>query len=435
MKQLIAMGTVVLPVPHRLPLDVRSAAIFFALGIFALLLTRRRPVYGIALLVLLDPFDAARYVLGTTITLPKAALVGALLGLALRRPSFEVLKAPRSRPLVAGILAILAATLLTAIPGVYIDAVARETLKTLEYAAGFAFAALAFDADRDERVIWRAIEIGAASVALLALAQLFTIAPSGIVLGGQVVPRIAGPLEGPNQLAGYFDLAIPLLLARTLRAGDRWALPALILAAVADVLTLSRSGVLAALVGCIAVLAMAGRLRLRSATLLPAAGAVLLVTGLLAMAGLLPRFLSVEEVGRENGLATRGELWHAALALWIRHPLLGVGAGNYELVLPSVGLIGVRTHANSAYLQALAEGGVPLFLATVWTAIAAVRSLWPRGSGAPLLAGIAAASLALGLHQLFDCLTFFPKIGTYWWLLLGIGIAALPKETLISERR
>jgi O-antigen ligase len=100
-----------------------------------------------------------------------------------------------------------------------------------------------------------------------------------------------------------------------------------------------------------------------------------------------------------------------------------------------VGLIGVRTHANSAYLQALAEGGIPLFLATLWTAVAAVRSLWPRAGATPLLAGIAAASLALGLHQIFDCLTFFPKVGTYWWVLLGIGIATLPQQTLTSERR
>lgn len=377
------MGAVVLPLPHRLPLDARSASIFFALGVFALLLARRRPVYALALVLLLDPFDHARYLFGTTITFPKVALLGGLLGLALRRPSLAVLAAPRSRPLVLGLLAILAATALSAIPGVYIDAVARETLKTLEYAAAFGFAAVAFAADGDEKVIWRTIELGAATVAVLALAQLFTAAPSGIMLGGHVVPRIAGPLEGPNQLAGYFDLAIPLLLARVLAGGDRWAAPALTLAALADVLTLSRSGVLAALVGCVAVLAIAGRLRLRAATLLPAAGAVVLAVGLLATFGLLPRFLSVEEIGRENGLATRGELWHAAIALWISHPLLGVGAGNYELELPSVGLIGVRTHANSAYLQALAEGGIPLFLATVWTAVAAVRTLWPRGSRAP----------------------------------------------------
>ena len=435
MNPLLAFGAVALPVPHRLPLDTRSAAIFVALGLFALLLARRRPVYGLALLVLLIPFDFARYAHGTTVTLPKVALLGALIGLALRRPSLSVLAAPRSRPLVFGMLAILAATVLSAIPGVYIDAVARETLKTIEYAAAFAFAAVAFDAERDESVIWNAVELGAASVALLALAQLFTVAPSGIVLGGHVLPRIAGPLEGPNQLAGYFDVALPLLLARVLWGGDRWAFPVLLLATVADVLTLSRSGVLAAVVGCLAVYAMAGRLRLRAAALWPIGAVVLLAAGMLATAGLLPRFVSFEEVGHENGLATRAELWRAALTLWAQHPVLGVGAGNFELELPAVGLIGVRTHANSAYLQALAEGGIPLFLATLWTAVAAVRSLWPRAGATPLLAGIAAASLALGLHQIFDCLTFFPKVGTYWWVLLGIGIATLPQQTLTSERR
>ena len=435
MNVLLALGAVALPVPHRLPLDARSAAIFVALGLFALLLARRRPVYALALLVLLIPFDLARYTHGTTVTLPKVALLGALAGLALRRPSLDVLTAPRSRPLVFGMLAILAATALTAIPGVYIDAVARETLKTLEYAAAFAFAAVTIRAEPDEGVIWSAVELGAASVAFLALAQLFTVAPSGIVLAGHVVPRIAGPLEGPNQLAGYFDLALPLLLARALSRGDRWAFPVLSLAALADVLTLSRSGVLAALAGCLAVYAMAGRSSLRAAALWPLGAFLVLAAGVLATAGLLPRFLSFEEVGRENGLATRAELWRAALTLWVQHPLLGVGAGNFELELPSVGLIGVRTHANSAYLQALAEGGIPLILATVWTAIAAVRSLWPRAGATPLLAGIAAASLALGLHQLFDCLTFFPKVGTYWWVLLGIGIATLPRQTLTSERR
>ena len=93
------------------------------------------------------------------------------------------------------------------------------------------------------------------------------------------MPRIAGPLEGPNQLAGYLDLAIPLLLTRALRGGDRWAAAVLALAGLADVLTLSRSGVLAALVGCAAVLAMSGKLRLRAGTLLPAGAGLLLVVG------------------------------------------------------------------------------------------------------------------------------------------------------------
>ena len=39
-----------------------------------------------------------------------------------------------------------------------------------------------------------------------------------------------------------------------------------------------------------------------------------------------------------------------------------------------------------------------------------------------------AASLALALHQTVDYLVFYTKVGDAWWLLLGIGAAALRSD-------
>ncbi len=136
------------------------------------------------------------------------------------------------------------------------------------------------------------------------------------------------------------------------------------------------------------------------------------------------RFGSESEQRVENGLASRPVLWAAGLRMFASDPGLGVGAGNYELLTPTVGLVGVRTHANSVYVQALAETGILGFAAVVWTFVAASATLL-RAAREPLFAGIAAATIALALHETYDFLTFYPKVGELWWLLLGIGAGGI----------
>jgi hypothetical protein len=40
-----------------------------------------------------------------------------------------------------------------------------------------------------------------------------------------------------------------------------------------------------------------------------------------------------------------------------------------------------------------------------------------------LIAGALAASTGFALHQFFDLLVFFPKVGELWWIVLALGAA------------
>ncbi len=411
-------------------LGASGLAIYGGTLVAVAILTWLRPIYGLGALLVLDPFDLTRATGPTTVTLPKAALVGLLLALALRRPPLRALWSAPVRPIAIGAVAILCATALAATQADYPGPALREIAKSAEYLAAFAGAVLAFSADADERFFAYALAAAAALVALPALAQEWTGAPSVLMLHGQVFPRVAGPLEGPNQLAGYFDVAVPALLAIVLRARGRMPLAgaALALCAVTDVLTLSRAGIAAAFVGCCVVVALGAegeRLR-RYAFSIAATAALVFVS--LGSLGLLARFASFDAPERPTGLGTRRELWNAALALWRAHPWLGVGGGNYELELPRAGVTDAQTHANSLYLQSLAEGGLVLFAAVVGTLWAALTTLLRGAAGSTLALAAFGATLALALHQIFDLLVFFPKVGLLWWLVLGVGAAAITRS-------
>jgi O-antigen ligase len=408
-------------------LDLTAAVVYLSFFCAAFVATRIRPAYGLVAMVAIDPFDFTRHVWLTTLTLPKFVLLGVALGLALGkgRASARVLATRPVRMLLIPCVAVATITAATAIPGIYIDAVGRETLKALEYLALFCAAAIAYAADPDEDLVWNAISIVTAGVALLALAQEVTGAPSSAYVGARTIPRIAGPLEGPNQLAGYLEIGICLLLAR-IALRRRWQTAAtLAIAVLAAVLTLSRAGALGLGIGAVAVLARVGDARVRRGLAAVAVAAALAGTTLLARLGALGRFFAVQDTDYSTGLGTRSELWWAAGRFFVTHPILGIGAGNFEFELSSLGIIGVRTHANSLYLQSLAEGGVLLFAAIVCALGAAISILYGARERDAFALGAGAATIALAVHQVLDDLFFFPKVGGFWWICLGIAAASL----------
>ncbi len=405
----------------------------------------RKAALGVAVLLVVEPFAFAHVLGPTTLTVPKAALAGLLAGLVLRRTSLAALRAPAIRALLGGAAALVVVDALSIIPAVYLDAALRETLKALEYFAAFAAAAVAYADDPDETLVWNALGAVSALVCVLALLQEATVAPSGFWLHGRIVPRIAGPLEGPNQLAGWLDLMTPLLVARALFGKPIWLFAAIsTLAVTTDLLTLSRSGVVGIVVGVavIAFLAVRAGFARRLLYAVPLAVVPLIaVTTILTFANtrvgnlantgasdIAARFQIASEQNVENGLASRPVLWKAGLQMFASDPGLGVGAGNYELLTPLVGLVGVRTHANSLYVQALAETGLLGLAAILWTLVAAVTTMLRNARG-PLLSGIGAGTIGLAVHEAYDLLTFYPKVGELWWLLLGIGAGAVALRT------
>ena len=419
------------------PLDPFSAVLFVAAFFAVAMLTARRPAYGLCALLLVTPVAFAHDIAATTITLPKCVLLGVLLGLTTYVGVARVLRR-RPAPLLFGALVFyILTTALTSLDAAHPAAVIRETLKWVEYAAVFVAAYCCYALDADDAVLVAAVAAAGIIVALSALVQEIAGAPSGLFVGAAIVPRIAGLLEGPNQLSAYCTIAVATLGAWALVRRTPLLDVALGLVVFADILTFSRAGIVSLpVVGAIVVL-WAGR-RAWPALRPAIVGAVAGIAGAVwwAIYAHTPGILrvSLASSAYAGGVGNRDELWGAALRMWRAHPLLGVGAGNFELDLPEYGVYGVRTHANSWYLQSLAEGGIALFSATLVMAGASIGAFFEKPFVArlrmqsPWVIAALAASVALVLHQVVDDFVFYPKVGGAWFLLLGIAAAASARE-------
>lgn len=419
------------------PIDASTALLYLGTAVIVGAFTLRRPAYGVAILLVLAPIGLPRYVGPTTITLLKAGVAGLLVTLAFRRPDLSALGTGVVRAVIATLVGVEAGIALSAVHAQYHAPVIREASKTLEYAALFVGAVVAYASDPDDRPFWLALKFSTMFVCLSALAQYALGANAGIFIGGHGVPRVAGVLEGPNQLAGWLEIVIPVLLARNLLHRDGVLVALVTLAGITEVLTFSRAGIVATIFACAVVLIVMRTPRkvgIRFALATIVATAVLAVVA--TRAGLPPRYFSLDQVPQQaDHLGNRQMLWQAALDLWKSSPIFGVGAGNYELDLSRVGLVDVRTHANSIYLQSLAEGGVVLFTATLAMFITIIVTLARSAVRRPIVVGMLAATAALAAHQIFDDLFFFPKVGSMFWLTLGVAVAEISAQTLFARRR
>jgi O-antigen ligase len=192
------------------------------------------------------------------------------------------------------------------------------------------------------------------------------------------------------------------------------------------VLSLSRGAWVGVALACAAM--MAGWSD-TSRRLLPWITGFVLVVVLLAGSGLLPigwseRLTAVManlgvfdassvDVTPENfAVVERMAHWQAAWQMFLEHPLLGVGAGNYPAAYERYSLPGWSEplgHAHNYYLNVAAESGVlgvvaiMLLIGSIYLALATgLKRSEPRSFQRAVLVGLSGSFVVFTVHNLFD---------------------------------
>ena len=327
---------------------------------------------------------------------------------------------------------------------------------------------------RDERSLDRAfawLAIGATLVAGYGIAQMIGIALGrdlslGFLrrwgnpdfeysVGAPVLHQLTSTFRAnslfndPNILGGYLAATLPPIAARAMVGGPRR--PAMRSAAYAIVLTLlatcllftlSRSGIIGALIGLLVVVA-GNPAVLRNARLWWAAGGALGVA-LIAAARvgvdslLLAARLVSTFAGNDFSTRTHHEAFVYGMNLFLRHPLTGVGFRNFgEYYWREVDPAQPSMMAHNAVVSYFAEGGLlagAAFLLLVgWIVARPLRAL-----GDPALRRdrprLHAAILGLlgGLAGLAVTNMFYDfSLRTFVWVIAGMAVAA----SRLAERR
>jgi O-antigen ligase len=181
--------------------------------------------------------------------------------------------------------------------------------------------------------------------------------------------RVVGSLGEANQQATVLVAAVALAAGLAITARYRPRLRGVLIIAVALslaglVTTLSRSGLIAFAIVLLGGVVIGGRWR-RPAVMLTIVGVVAIPIYFVALA---PTH-ALDRV-TESQTSGRNDIWEIALRIFDAHPVIGVGAGNFQYVsadyLQHPGLITAADYflvspkvAQSIYLEQLASLGIP----------------------------------------------------------------------------
>jgi putative inorganic carbon (HCO3(-)) transporter len=274
---------------------------------------------------------------------------------------------------------------------------------------------------------------GAALSALAGIAGLTSPAQDLAASG-----RLSGGISDPNYLAAVLVPAIVLSLFLALSVNSTAARVAIGLSGglstIGLFLTQSRGGVIALAVATVGAVAVAGQLR-RKVVL------VMLIVGAFASFYLLliapPQSFSHVTAFTSNGGTGRTDLWTVAAKTFEKHPLNGIGAGNFVVVepkyavdinsnLPRADLV-VQNHepVHNTYLHVASELGLVgliLFLLLVGLAL---RACWRRTQEMPAtLTRAVGSALFIGSIGMLVAFTFLTaQYEKQLWLVIAMLFA------------
>lgn len=448
----LALGVAV-ALPEQ-PLDLVLGALASAAAVLALI----QPLVALPLLLFAVPFGGlARGSSGdssTDLSFGAAEIVVALLTLAwlargVRRHAVNV----RGGAIVVTTLTMIGLALFSIGYADDRPAAIKESLKWLELLIALVIVVdLAHEARAARWVIGAMLVAGAAEATYGAVQFITDSGPGAFQLQGAL--RAFGHFDQPNPFAGYLTMILPLAVCMGISRANprpfRWmSLGAAALIAAGVGLSQSRGAWLGGAVATACLLLAWSRFTRRlliPGVLVAALAVALAISGLLPPAILDRLAQTIEyfgvfdvrtvEVTSENwAIVERMAHWQAGWYMFLDHPWLGVGAGNYAQAYPDYFVGTWRDalgHAHNYYINILAElglvGGCTLLLllglAFRQLGGALVRSEGRRNNfWRAVLAGVFGGLVVFCVHNMFDSL-FVHSVNIQVGVLLGLGLLA-----------
>jgi O-antigen ligase len=251
--------------------------------------------------------------------------------------------------------------------------------------------------------------------------------------------RVSGTIVSANLAAGYIAMIMALAFvvpfAKVRPTYKYLATISLITSTIPLVLTLSRSGWVSFCVSVTFIALFRGRVPWKAVFGLVAVVLLLAVP----FSKVIGDRLSTDDNGAFEG---RMPLNRVALLIIADHPITGVGANNFPLVMDSYaargGLLGEWLYTvHNAYLLIWSETGIGGLLAFLWFLNATFRQGWNCWKvGDPLFSPIAIGCMAAIAGQMTQmCVDVFREGATYesLWLLAGL-ISAMYQLTTSLPR-
>ena len=301
--------------------------------------------------------------------------------------------------------------------------------KLLRYALFIAFFFLVVELVDDRRWLMRLLTIFSLSVTGAAVMGLT------LFLSGDEA-LASGPITDPNDYGYMLATTLPLVAYLLIEDRQRrwlWivALPIILAAMFA---TLSRSVATAGLVIAIWAL-LTRRVSIRGVVAAVAVAVILMVAAVSVWSPLIDERIEQKGAIAAENVASRQSLWDAAIAMWMDHPLTGVGPDRFgvesvdyvrdnPVILP-------EPVTHNTYLEILAESGPLALVAFLWFLAASWGTLRREERAASVagdrsVARLAAALQASLLAAVVAAMFLSEQLASPFWLI-GALAAAIPR--------
>jgi len=277
--------------------------------------------------------------------------------------------------------------------------------------------------------------------AWLALFAIKNYVAGNFVLRGERIKGVVGGIFGnPNDLALALNMLIPLAVTLALMSSGRarqiYIACALLMAA-GVFSTFSRAGFITIVVMAAVMVWKFGRGKRASAA---TAALIVFVILLPALSGAYQtRLSSIFDQNKDaSGSAQeRSELLKRGIDLAVRHPIIGLGMGNFHIYSIK------EKVAHNAYVETAAELGAIGLLAYLILILAPLRKLAPieretwRAWTAGARKDLEARYLSIGLQTVLVAYmvnSFFNSIQYLWYLYYAAGYAVAWRQIYAAER-